>query len=144
MITTERGNALLVGVGGTGKQSLTRLAAHMCQYNCFQIELTRGYGYEAFHEDLRKIFKVAGGKGEDTVFLFTDTQIVVEEFLEDINNILNSGEVPNLFEKDELEQVMGMCRPAVKAAGLNEGDRDTVWQFFVNRVREKLLSLIHI
>ena len=85
MITTERGNALLVGVGGTGKQSLTRLAAHMCQYNCFQIELTRGYGYEAFHEDLRKIFKVAGGKGEDTVFLFTDTQIVVEEFLEDIN-----------------------------------------------------------
>lgn len=138
MITTERGNALLVGVGGTGKQSLTRLAAHMCQYNCFQIELTRGYGYEAFHEDLRKIFKVAGGKGEDTVFLFTDTQIVVEEFLEDINNILNSGEVPNLFEKDELEQVMGMCRPAVKAAGLNEGDRDTVWQFFVNRVREKL------
>ena len=62
----------------------------------------------------------------------------MEEFLEDINNILNSGEVPNLFEKDELEQVMGMCRPAVKAAGLNEGDRDTVWQFFVNRVREKL------
>ena len=138
MITTERGNALLVGVGGTGKQSLTRLAAHMCGYNCFQIELTRGYGYEAFHEDLRKVFKMAGGKGEDTVFLFTDTQIVVEEFLEDINNILNSGEVPNLFEKDELEQVMGMCRPAAKEAGLNEGDRDQVWQFFVNRVREKL------
>ena len=138
MITTERGNALLVGVGGTGKQSLTRLAAHICGYNCIQIELTRGYGYDSFHEDLRKIFKTAGGLGEDTVFLFTDTQIVVEEFLEDINNILNSGEVPNLFEKDELEQVMGMTRPHVKEAGLNEGDRDTVWQFFVNRVREKL------
>jgi dynein heavy chain len=138
MITTERGNALLVGVGGTGKQSLTRLAAHMRNYECFQIELTRGYGYESFHDDLRKVFKLAGVTGNDTVFLFTDTQIVVEEFLEDINNILNSGEVPNLFEKDELEFIMGATRPFVKNAGLNEGDRDVVWQFFINRVREKL------
>jgi dynein heavy chain len=136
MITTERGNALLVGVGGTGKQSLTRLAAHMCGYNCFQIELTRGYGIDSFHEDLRKLYKLA--VQNDTVFLFTDTQIVVEEFLEDINNILNSGEVPNLFEKDELEQIMGLARPMAKEAGLNEGNRDIVWQFLINRVREQL------
>lgn len=30
-------------------------------------------------------------------FLFTDNQIVSELFLEDINNILNSGEIPNLW-----------------------------------------------
>lgn len=35
-----------------------------------------------------------------------DSQIVEEEFLEDINNILNSGEVPNLFEGDEFEKVV--------------------------------------
>lgn len=35
-----------------------------------------------------------------------DTQIVEEEFLEDINNILNSGEVPNLFEGDEYEKII--------------------------------------
>ncbi|KAJ8245285.1 hypothetical protein GJAV_G00269100 [Gymnothorax javanicus] len=114
MIRQERGNALLVGVGGTGKQSLTRLAAHMCGYRCFQIELSRGYNYDSFHEDLRKLCRMAGVEGKDTVFLFTDTQIVVEEFLEDINNMLNSGEVPNLFEKDELEQVLAATRPKAK------------------------------
>ena len=62
-------------------------------YKCFQIELTRGYNYQAFHEDLKKLYTMTGVQGEDTVFLFTDTQIVVEEFLEDINNMLNSGEV---------------------------------------------------
>ncbi|MCJ8749245.1 hypothetical protein PDJAM_G00174240 [Pangasius djambal] len=138
MIRQERGNALLVGVGGTGKQSLTRLAAHMCGYRCFQIELSRGYNYDSFHDDLRKLYKMAGVEGHDMVFLFTDTQIVVEEFLEDINNMLNSGEVPNLFEKDELEQVLAATRPRAKEAGIAEGNRDEVFQFFISRVREKL------
>ncbi|XP_039271711.2 dynein axonemal heavy chain 6-like [Styela clava] len=138
MIVTERGNALLVGVGGCGKQSLTRLACHVCGYRCIQIELTRGYNYDSFHEDLRKIYVTAGVEGKDTVFLFTDTQIVQEEFLEDINNILNSGEVPNLFEKDDLEQVLGAVRPFAKAAGIAEGDRDGVFQHFIARVRQNL------
>ncbi|KAM4603926.1 dynein axonemal heavy chain 6 [Polymixia lowei] len=138
MIRQDRGNALLVGVGGTGKQSLTRLAAHMCGYRCFQIELSRGYDYDSFHQDLRKLYKMAGVEGKDMVFLFTDTQIVVEEFLEDINNMLNSGEVPNLFEKDELEQVLAATRPKAKEAGINESNRDEVFQLFISRVREKL------
>lgn len=75
MIRQERGNALLVGVGGTGKQSLTRLAAHMCGYRCFEIELSRGYNYDSFHEDLRRLYKMAGLEGKDMVFLFTDTQV---------------------------------------------------------------------
>ncbi|XP_027139394.1 dynein heavy chain 6, axonemal [Larimichthys crocea] len=138
MIRQERGNALLVGVGGTGKQSLTRLAAHICRYRCFEIELSRGYNYDSFHEDLRRLYKMAGVEGKDMVFLFTDTQIVVEEFLEDVNNMLNSGEVPNLFEKDELEQVLAATRPKAKEAGISEENRDEVFQYFISRVREKL------
>lgn len=40
-----------------------------------------------------------------TCFLFVDTQIADESFLEDINNILSSGEVPNLYKADEFEEV---------------------------------------
>lgn len=50
----------------------------------------------------------------------------MEEFLEDVNNILNSGEVPNLFEKDELEQVLAATRPRAKEVGISEGNRDEV------------------
>ena len=75
MIRQGRGNALLVGVGGTGKQSLTRLASHICGYKCFQIELSRGYNYDSFHEDLKKLYELAGVKNTNTVFLFTDTQV---------------------------------------------------------------------
>ncbi|KAL8568337.1 Dynein heavy chain 6, axonemal [Nucella lapillus] len=138
MIQQERGNALLVGVGGTGKQSLTRLASHICAYQCFQIELCRGYDYNAFHDDLKKLYDFAGVQNKHTVFLFTDTQIVVEEFLEDINNVLNSGEVPNLFEPDEYEKLIIGCRPGAKDAGIAEGNRDAIYDFCINRVRNNL------
>lgn len=142
MLRAERGNALLVGVGGMGKQSLTRLSSHVNSYCCMQIELARNYDHSSFFEDLRKIYFRAGGENENTVFLFTDTQIVEEEFLEDINNILNSGEVPNLFEADEYEKVMTACRPDAKKSGVDEGNRDGIYEFFIKRVRQNLhLSL---
>ena len=51
--------------------------------------------------------KRAGGEGKHVVFLFSDTQIKDESFVEDINNLLNSGEVPNMFPQDERMQVRG-------------------------------------
>lgn len=52
------------------------------------------------------LLKLAGGKGESTVFLFTDSQIKSESFIEDINNLLNTAEVPNLFSSDEKSELL--------------------------------------
>jgi hypothetical protein len=40
-----------------------------------------------------------------TVFIFSDNDVVQESFLEDIQNTLNSGIVPNLFVMDELNRI---------------------------------------
>ena len=138
VLRQQRGNSLLVGVGGCGKQSLTKLAAHICECKCFQIDIRRGYDYAAYHDDLKQIYHIAGIQNQPTVFLLTDTQIIKEEFLEDLNNILNSGEVPNLFEPDEYEKNLAFCRPAAKEAGIPENNRDGIYQFFINRVRNNL------
>lgn len=104
VLRQERGNCLLVGVGGSGKQSLTRLAASIAGYELFEIKLRRGYNLESFREDLQTVYKIAGGAdAKPIVFMLSDTQIVHESFLEDIANILNSGEVPNLFIPEDRE-----------------------------------------
>jgi len=75
------------------------------------------------------------GQSSWTSSCFYFIKIVVEEFLEDINNILNSGEVPNLFEPEEYEMNIVGCRPAAKEVGIAEGNRDGIYEFFINRVR---------
>ncbi|XP_011495537.1 PREDICTED: dynein heavy chain 6, axonemal [Ceratosolen solmsi marchali] len=138
ILRSERGNGLLVGVGGMGKQSLTRLASHMNNYRCHQIEVSRNYDKATWNEDLRKFYLYPGAYAEAATFLFTDTQIVLEEFLEDINNTLNSGEIPNLFEAEELEKAIILTRPAAKDAGIDEANRDGIYQFFIGRVKNHL------
>ncbi|XP_021708238.1 dynein heavy chain 6, axonemal [Aedes aegypti] len=138
LLRSERGNGLLVGVSGMGKQSLSRLAAHINGYQCNQIALRRGYDHTCFHEDLRKIYWIAGVLNKPTVFLITDTQIVKEEFMEDINNILNSGEVPNLFEGDEYEKIILNARQPCLESGYPNTTRDGIFEFFIKRVRANL------
>ena len=53
------------------------------------------------------------------MFLFMDTQIVEESFVEDINNILSSGEVSNLYKPDEFEEVCcSVNQPVIKLINL--------------------------
>ena len=55
-----------------------------------------------------------GVKGDMTSFIVTDNSIKKEAFLEDINNILNTGEVPNIFNAEEKGEVMDGLRPTAK------------------------------
>ena len=55
--------------------------------------------------DLKRLYWQAGVDNKTSVFIFNDTQVVEEGFLEDINNVLSSGEVPNLYKPDEFEEV---------------------------------------
>jgi hypothetical protein len=55
-----QGHLLLVGVGGSGKQSLARLAAFAAGCAVFEIQLKRGYGRAAFQEDLKALYTLLG------------------------------------------------------------------------------------
>lgn len=60
VITTDKGNALLVGVGGSGRKSLTALATSMADFESFSIELSKSYTFDAWRNDMRRLYDTCG------------------------------------------------------------------------------------
>lgn len=137
VLRTENGHALLVGVGGSGKQSLARLAAEMAHCEVFEITLTRGYDDETFRDDLKKLYNTLGVQNKATMFLFTDNHVVEEGFLELINNMLTTGIVPALFADEEKDALVNAIREDLHANKVPV-TRDEGWRFFISRCRANL------
>jgi dynein heavy chain len=136
-----RGSILLVGVGGSGKQSLSRLASYINSFQTFQIAITKSYNVNQLFEDLKSLYKTAGFLGRGVTFILTDAEIKEEGFLEYINQVLSTGQVANLFPKDELDLIVNDIRPTFKKESKDSALPDTwdnLHKFFMDRARDNL------
>ena len=141
IINSPRGNCLLVGVGGSGKQSLTKLASFICKQLFFQISLTKSYGENNLKDDIRNLYREAGPLGKNVTFILTDSEIKTEDFLESINSMLATGEIAGLIPKEEKEVfALETKNVYMKEAGTKGEDPTTteLWVYFINRVRDCL------
>lgn len=75
----DQGHALLVGVGGSGRQSCARLAAFAAGCEVFEITLSRGYGEEEFREDLKSLYNKLGI--ENKKVSHTDIHVYVHGYI---------------------------------------------------------------
>ncbi|KAL8008331.1 putative AAA+ ATPase domain, dynein heavy chain region D6 P-loop domain, immunoglobulin-like protein [Plasmopara halstedii] len=139
ILQNESGHALLVGVGGSGKRSLARLASHICGYTVRQITISSKYGENEFKDDLRKMHMTVVdmlSRNEESggvVFLLTDSQITNEKFLIYLNDLLASGEIPDLFALEDTDNIVNLLSPV---AGTK--DRNEVIKFFQAEIRKRL------
>jgi dynein heavy chain len=131
------GHVLLIGVGGSGKQSLSRLAAFLCGYTLMQITIGGTYSLNDFKEDLKIMYNRAGVKGEGVVFLLTDSQITNERFLVYINELLASGYIPDLFSSEDVDSIVSAVSSRVKSLGIVP-DKENCWEFFTKEAKKNL------
>ncbi|KAH0572596.1 Dynein heavy chain [Spironucleus salmonicida] len=98
-------NILLIGVGGVGRQSLTRLAAYWLNCDIVTIELKKGYGISEWHEDIKKFVMKSGLTGKQQILLLSDQHIFNDQQLEDISILLNTCDVQAIYEPADLATI---------------------------------------
>lgn len=137
IVNLPSGHALLVGVGGSGKQSLAKLAAFIVGYSSFSITISATYSMNDLRADLQILYQKTGIKDEGILFLFNEGQITNERFLVYINDLLSSGEIAELYTSDEKEVIINNVRPKVKADNLVDS-RENCWNWYIGKVKKNL------
>ncbi|KAM6951542.1 dynein axonemal heavy chain 3 [Aplochiton taeniatus] len=139
VLKQDNGHALLVGIGGSGRQSATKLATFINDYDLFQVELTKSYGVPDWRDDLKRLMLKAGVEGKFLVFLFSDSQIKDEAFVEDINMLLNTGDVPNIFPADERADIVDKMQNIARMEGKKiDATPLSMYNYFIERVKANL------
>ncbi|XP_068952632.1 dynein axonemal heavy chain 3 [Petaurus breviceps papuanus] len=139
VLKQDNGHLLLVGIGGSGRQSASKLSTFMNSYELYQIEITKNYTNNDWRDDIKKIMLQVGVASKSTVFLFADSQIKDESFVEDINMLLNTGDVPNIFPADEKADIVEKMQTAARTEGRKiEATPLAMYTFFIERVKKNL------
>ena len=131
------GNALLLGVGGSGRKSLSLLATSIAEYTIFEVEISKNFTMTDWRDRIKQLFFNTGLQNIPTVFLFSDTQVSNEGFLEDINNLLNNGEVPNLFETEDYGNIIDTLQSEAES-NKKGGSADAIFAYFKEKARSNL------
>lgn len=134
VISQPRGHILNIGIGGSGRQVLAKLAAFILDMGIFKIEVSKKYKVSDLREDLKELYKLTGIKQRITAFIFSSEQVAEVSFLEIINNMLSSGEI-NLFRSDEFDELKSDLERPAKKAGIDL-NTETLYSFFMLNVKD--------
>ena len=116
---------------------MAKFASYCMESNFCTFNPGRDYKPSAFRKDIKDFIIQSGSLRKRISFLITDNNVVANFILEDINNLLNNGEIPNLLDSGETNKVEDNLREYVKSIGLLEV-RENFLKTFVDQTRENL------
>ncbi|ESS68739.1 dynein heavy chain [Trypanosoma cruzi Dm28c] len=133
VLSQERGNLLLVARSGVCDRAIIRLVAYNLHMEVMTLAITREYGMKQFNAELKSVLCKAGIEGQHVVLLLEDHHFGNNPlFLEYVNSLLSSGEIPGLFTQEEQEALLAPLREEAMGEGMSP------YAYFVDRIARML------
>ncbi|GAA6081007.1 cytoplasmic dynein 2 heavy chain 1 isoform X1, partial [Tachysurus ichikawai] len=134
VLSAPAGCVLLAGRSGVGRRTAVCLVTHMHRATLYTPRISRAYTLKHFRSDLKTVMQMAGVEGQQTVLLLEDHQFVHPSFLEMVNSLLSSGEVPGLYTTEELEPLL----LSLKDQAAQDGFLGPLFNYYTHRVQQNL------
>ena len=100
------------------------------------MKLSKNFKPGDFRETLKEKMLAAGTAGTPTTFILNDTQIMHESFLEDVNNILNTGEITSLYTKEDTE-LMAEHLSVILTRKKIPVNKDNIYTEYIEQLRDR-------
>ena len=134
ILLQEGGSLLLAGRSGMKRWDSICLVAYMLHMNIYSLKIGRNYQIKSFYTDIKQAIYEAGIQGENTILAIEDNQLINPMFIESINSLLSSGEIPGMYNKEELETLFNEIKDIYSETGFKGSIND----FFISRVHRNL------
>ena len=139
ILSMERGHFLFVGLGGSGKKSLTALGCHLRNTKIKRLNIKKKYTRQDFRTELFDIMRKTAFSLDNVCFLFSEDQALSETYWEDISNVLTQGEIPGFLSKDDIEEISDQILDECKR---ESGEDTKPYDYFVKKVKENMHIVI--
>lgn len=104
-VLAGRGNILLVGTSGVGRQTHLLLASLMAKLDIVKLTTVREYSVRDLKKEMKSIIETTVNENKKQILFLEDHNFSKPEFMEMINSLLISGEIPGLFSLDEIDRL---------------------------------------
>ena len=133
-LSAPRGSLLLAGRPGVGRREAVCAVSAIHGARLVTIKTGKNFGIKQFKADLKNVMQLAGVEEEQIFFLLEDNNFEDSQFLDLINSLLSSGEIPGLYSPEEMEPLL----TPLKQNASNEGYSGDAISFFAKNVRKNL------
>ncbi len=134
VLSAPGGSLLLAGRAGIGRRSAVGVAAAMHRAKYVELKMSKGFGVKQFRAELKGVMQAAGVEGEQVVLLLEDHNLEDSLFLDMVNSLLSSGEIPGLYTPEEMEALL----TPLKERAANEGFSGNLLSYYARAVHQNL------
>jgi dynein heavy chain len=108
VLKLPRATSMQVGLGSSGRTTLTKFASFMLGYDFQTLEIRKDMNLIDFRDNMKALIMNAVMKKQHTTFLFKDEHIIDDSFFETVYSFITSAEIAGLLNTDDWRAVTAL------------------------------------